>query len=394
MNERNQKDGDAEGKSLAELCVQRRKEVRRKKTLSSTAKLLFDDLTDLAFLNKFAVEFGVVRIGKPFLAQHLGCSVPTITRAQAELSPGELWTRTAWYEGHEITIWFLRGVASGQMEFDQFTEGATRPAARIKVAPRVQKLVRNGHGHFCKEADPADLLENQQAPAELTVHSRQSCREAPVIPAGATPSNLTGVNRQTRPSGPGRNDGGLTAGLTGANGHSCGGGPVKVDAGTPSGLTVYKDTDALDGEREAPAPPQAVTKKPEIETGGDDLADFRATVKDSLPSRLEKLEATLVREKKLATTATDKAFAERKLMIVRQRVNPLPPADPAAPIPQGKPKPTTTATRKLPTEAENLAAGRVAVAKGFMLTQGMRAALTNAGELPKNFPTARVPAGV
>src|ERR1051326_1888843 len=106
--------GNSPTKSLAELAVQRRQEVRRKKNLSDVAKLLFDDLTDLCFLNRFSVGFGGVRIGKPVLAERLGCSVPTITRAQRALNPDDIWTKTGWHEGHEITIWFLRGIADGQ----------------------------------------------------------------------------------------------------------------------------------------------------------------------------------------------------------------------------------------------------------------------------------------
>ncbi len=211
-------DKAGEGKSLAELCVHRRKEVRRNENLSSTAKLLFDALTDDSFLGKYSVGFGIVRIGKPSLADELGCSVPTITRCQTELTPGEIWTRNGWYEGHEITIWFLRGVASNQLEFDQFTSGVTR-APRTKVAPRVERP-RNGHGHFCKLVDPPDLLEKQEATADLTGHNGHSYLVAPVFPAGPTTSNMTVVNRQTKPSGPGRNDRGRRSNLSGANGHS------------------------------------------------------------------------------------------------------------------------------------------------------------------------------
>ena len=128
MSAQNNK-GEGEGKSLSDLAVQRRQELRALKTLSDAAKLLFDALTDLCFLDRFSVAFGVVRSGKPKLADLLGCSVASITRRQKQLSEAKhIWTRTGWHEGHEITLWFLRGVASPQLEFDQFGEGVTRRA--------------------------------------------------------------------------------------------------------------------------------------------------------------------------------------------------------------------------------------------------------------------------
>lgn len=154
----NQRTNSGETKSLAEIAVKRRQDVRRIHKLSDAAKLLFDDLTDLCFLDRFSVAFGVVRIGKPLLAERLGCSVASITRRQKRLRE-QIWTRTGWYQGHEITIWFLRGIADGQLELDRFTEGATT-MPRTKIAPRTKSL-RNGHGHFCKSRESADLLEKE-----------------------------------------------------------------------------------------------------------------------------------------------------------------------------------------------------------------------------------------
>jgi hypothetical protein len=244
--------GTGEGKSLADLAVQRRQEVRRRKDLSNAGKLLFDDLTDLCFLSRRAAGFGVVRIGKPELSERLGCSVPTITRAQKELTPDELWSRTIWYEGHEMTLWFLRGVAEGQLEFDAFTQGATR-ASRTRVAPRIP-AERNGHGHFCKPGDRANSLQNGGATAELTVHPGQSCRLAPVNPAVATPSELTVGNGQNQPSGPVRTDRGERSELTVVDGQNHRADPLRADGGTTAELTVYKDRDRRNGDK-AGAPP-------------------------------------------------------------------------------------------------------------------------------------------
>ena len=204
MSAQNNK-GEGEGKSLSDLAVQRRQELRALKTLSDAAKLLFDALTDLCFLDRFSVAFGVVRSGKPKLADLLGCSVASITRRQKQLSEAKhIWTRTGWHEGHEITLWFLRGVASPQLEFDQFGEGVTRRAV-TRIAPRIQPL-RNGHGHFCKLPETLKLPGIEATPAEVTGHPGQKRPGTTVISDGATPSEVTGVNGQTRRSGPVRSD--------------------------------------------------------------------------------------------------------------------------------------------------------------------------------------------
>lgn len=372
--------GEKPTRSLAELAVQRRQEVRRKKYCDA-AKLLFDDLTDLCFLNKFSVGFGVVRIGKPLLAERLGCSVPTITRAQRLLYPGEIWTKTGWHEGHEITIWFLRGIADGQLEFDQFTEGVTR-SPRTKVAPRVPAL-RNGHGKFCKASETVstpDFLENREAPAELTGHNGQSCRGATVNPAVASTAELTGGHRQNRPSGHGRTDRGHTAELTGVNGQNHRNGHGRNGASTTAGLTGYKkDTDTRNGDKGKPAPQNGV-KDDFNEALERAFKEWESRLDDMRNSDLRKLEEIASREYHDSQTEEARANGKRKLVAIRLRLR-----GPSVPDAPAKPKPT----RKAPelTEPEILASARQIIAdaeKGKikpLLTDRHRAALRRVGEL-------------
>jgi hypothetical protein len=296
-----------EGKSLAELAVRRRQEIREKKDVSDAAKLLFDDLTDLCFLSKHGVGFGIVRAGKPLLAERLGKSVSTITRAQKELAASEIWTRTGWHEGHEITIWFLRGIADRQMEFDRFTEGVTkRPHTR--VAPRVQ-AVRNGHGHFCKINGSAKSQEKDQLAVNLTGDPGQSYRGATVNPAVATPSSLTVVNRQNHRSGPVNLDRSEPSKLTGVNGHNHRAHPSNNDAGSTAGVTGYKkDKDIGNGERAAAPPPDKKFEK------------FLNSLDGLYPSRLIKLKTDLHRELLIAKSPEAKAEWKRRMDAVRQKL--------------------------------------------------------------------------
>jgi len=377
--------GKSESKSLAELAVQRRQEVRRDKKQLPLAKLLFDDLTDLCFLSRFSVGFGVVRIGKPFLAQRLGCSVATITRAQLALTPSELWTRTGWYEGHEITIWFLRGIADNQLEFDQFTEGAML-APRTKVAPRVASL-RNGHGHFrsveqnqapspVKVEAPPPLLEKKQAPPPVTVHPGHLRRGATVTGDGATPSPVTGVNRHPRPSGPVTGDGGPRSPVTGPPRQIHRAGPVTGDGGTPSPVTVYKDKDRRMGDRKEGSPPSGGIgegNKEDVE-----LAAWRQSLNGSFPSRLEKLRSRLIVQREAATAPNVRAFIGRKVKILNEVLDGPTPA-PHKPGPARALKPAA----RMPTEAELLEGGRYALSvnKPHLITPAQRAAMQRAGEL-------------
>jgi hypothetical protein len=361
--------GKGESKSLAELAVHRRQEVRRKTNLSDAGKLLFDDLTDLCFLDKYSVGFGVVRIGKPLLAERLGCSVPTVTRAQRALTSSELWTKTGWYEGHEITIWFLRGIASGQLEFDQFTQGVTQ-TPHTRVAPRTSK-VRNGHGQFCRLDHTPDLLENTEAMAELTVHPGQFCRVAPVSSAVATRSELTVGNGQKRPSGHGRTDRSQRSELTGANGQNHRAGPSKTDLSTTAGLTGYKDRDERKGDIRSLHPP--TNGKGKVLREDSELAEWRQSLNGSFPSRLEKLRDKVIGQRNAATVPNIRAFIGRKIRILNELLDgPMPPA--ADPAPE-KPRPARKAEKPL-TPEELLESARNAVALGAKyLTPEQKAAL-------------------
>lgn len=293
---------EAPSKPLAELVVYRRQEVRRKKIISNIAKLLFDDLTDLCFLQKFSVGFGIVRIGKPLLAERLGCSVPTITRAQQELTPGELWTRTGWYEGHEITIWFLRGVADGQLQFDQFTEGVMR-RPKTKVAPRIPQ-VRNGHGKFAKAdqvVQTPDLLENQKATAETTVHNGQNCRGATVSSAVATTAELPCASRQNHRAGHGRTDRSERSKLTVVNGQSDRNGHGKTNGSSPAGMPRYrKDLDNGMGDK-AGTPP-----------GRD---DWERKLQKLWPRELDALKRDLLQQQKRVDPADSALVADISVRI-------------------------------------------------------------------------------
>lgn len=368
-----------EGKSLAELAVHRRQEVRKKTNLSDAGKLLFDDLTDLCFLDKHSVGFGVVRIGKPLLAERLGCSVPTITRAQRTLTPGELWTKTGWHDGHEITIWFLRGIASSQLEFDQFTQGVTRPA-RTRVAPRTAKI-RNGHGQFCRPAPTPDLLENTQALAGLTVHSGQFCHVAPVSSAVARRSELTVVNGQNRPSGPGRIDRSRRSELTGANGQNHRAAPSNTDVGHTAGLTGYKkDLDNRKRE-EAVAPPKNGNGKAHKEDA--ELAAWRQSLNGRFASDLEKLRSRLIRQRELEKAGNVRQFIGRKIKMLDELLDGPTPEPEAVPAAAAKAKPGEPKLLSVVQILAN-ARGSVAAAKAGgikpLLTEAEKAALKSAGE--------------
>jgi hypothetical protein len=310
--------GTGEGKSLAELAVRRRQEIRPKKEVTDAAKLLFDDLTDLCFLSKHSVGFGVVRAGKPDLAERLGKSVATITRAQKELTPAEIWTKTGWYEGHEITIWFLRGIADSQLEFDQFTEGVTR-RPRIRVAPRVQ-VARNGHGHFCKVNGSTNSPEKEQLTVDLTVHPGQSCGVATVNPDGATPSTLTVVNGQNHGIGPVNLDRGERSKLTGVNGQTNGRCPSKTDAGSPSRLTGYKkDSDIRNGEKAAPPSDSALQEW---------IKGLKNRKPQLLPRELQDIKTKLLEDRRKTPGIQARLFINAKIKAVDELMyGPTPPSE-------------------------------------------------------------------
>lgn len=286
--------------------------------MSDAAKLLFDDLTDLCFLSKHSVGFGVVRAGKPDLAERLGKSVATITRAQKELTPAEVWTKTGWYEGHEITIWFLRGIADSQLEFDQFTEGVTK-RPRTRVAPRVQ-AARNGHGHFCKVNGNANSHKKELLPVDLTVHSGQSCGGATVNPDGATPSNLTVVNGQNHGTGPVNLDRGERSNLTGVNGHNHRSRPSKTDAGSASRLTGYKkDSDIRNGEKEAPPPNSALE---------DWIKGLKNRKPQLLPRELQDIKTKLLEDRRKMSGVQTRLFINAKIKAVDELMyGPTPPGE-------------------------------------------------------------------
>lgn len=324
-----------EGKSLAELAVQRRQEVRKKTGVSDAAKLLFDDLTDICFLSKHAVGFGVVRIGKPLLGERLGKSVPTITRAQKELARTEIWTRTGWHDGHEITIWFLRGIANGQLEFDQFTEGVTK-RPQIRTAPRTESL-RNGHGQFCKPPEPGNSLENDQLTVDLTGDYGQSRRGAPVNPTVGTPSTLTGSNGQNHQSGPVKFDRSERSNVTDANGQNHPIHPSNGDGGSTAGVTAYKkDTDIRNGEKAATPPPDK------------EFQQFLKSLEGLYPSRLHKLEKDLTLKFRAARSPEAKAEWKRRLEGVQNKLLGGPVDDKAV-----DPKPTIQVKPKMSPEEQS-----------------------------------------
>lgn len=123
-------------------------------------------------------------------------------------------------------------------------------------------------------------------------------------------------------------------------------------------------------------------------------------MRDLFPAKRQALKREL--QSKLAKAQSDEARAEWRRRI--KAIDDLMHGGPVVDKPTAtKPKTTTaTSTRKLPTEAENLEAARVAVRNGWALTEGMRSALakSKAGLSPaefaalKSFPSARVPAGV
>ena len=108
------KDQDEKLKSLAPRL---RTLARHSKLLTDGAKVLFDELTDLSFLNMVSPRRGVVRISKKALAEDLGVSDRTITRHAHELEEARfIWTRTTWMGGMEITVWYIRQMADEKAE--------------------------------------------------------------------------------------------------------------------------------------------------------------------------------------------------------------------------------------------------------------------------------------
>jgi hypothetical protein len=311
--------GDGEGKSLSDLAVQRRQEIRALKNLGDAPKLLFDALSDLCFLDRYSVAFGVVRSGKPKLADLLGCSIASITRRQKQLADSKhIWTRTGWHEGHEITLWFLRGIASPQLEFDQFTEGITRMAV-TRVAPRVQPL-RNGHGHFCKLPETLQLPINEDSPTEATGHPGQKRPGTTVRSDGATRSKVTGVNGQKRPPGPVKSDRGQRSEVTGPHGHFRGGHPVKSDAGTRSEVTVYrKDKDTGIGDTAAPPPEFALE---------DWIKDIKNRKPPLYPRELQDIKTKLLEQRRTTPGVQSRLFINAKIKAVDElMIGPTPPAE-------------------------------------------------------------------
>lgn len=143
------KDQDEKLKSLAPRL---RTLARHSKLLTDGAKVLFDELTDLSFLNMVSPRRGVVRISKKALAEDLGVSDRTITRHAHELEEARfIWTRTTWMGGMEITVWYIRQMADEKAEHYFRAD----PSFGSRQGKRVRQTLRGNNGRFLPPTAPS-----------------------------------------------------------------------------------------------------------------------------------------------------------------------------------------------------------------------------------------------
>jgi hypothetical protein len=145
----NEKGGNTagQGSDSGPIAPRLRAAVRRTKNLSEGAKVLFDELTDLSFLNSVSPQRGVIEMSKKLLAWELHVSDRTVTRWTRELEAARfIWTRTIWKGGFENTLWHIRGMANPQTElFDRPDPRWGTPRGR-----RARRPERDGAGRFMK----------------------------------------------------------------------------------------------------------------------------------------------------------------------------------------------------------------------------------------------------
>jgi hypothetical protein len=174
-----------------------RDKVLRVKTLGTGAKLLFSKLTDLVFLRKLSLGLGVVKIGRPSLAEMLGCSECTIDRYADELErDGRIWRKVIYEARSKMTAWYIREIAESQLEFSDRASQSFGPARVKRPQP-----VRGTNGKFAKLPSPqicfdGKILENEAVVPNLTALSPQYCGEHHGNSAETVPAESTVLNRQ------------------------------------------------------------------------------------------------------------------------------------------------------------------------------------------------------
>lgn len=174
-----------------------RDKVLRVKTLGTGAKLLFTKLTDLVFLRRLSLGVGVVKIGKPRLAEMLGCSECTVDRYAAELEgDGRIWRKVIYEARSKMTAWYIRELAEPQLEFFDRANQSFGPARVKRPQP-----VRGTNGKFAKQSSPqncfdGEIRESGAIIPELTALTPQPCRDHHGNSADTIPAELTVLNRQ------------------------------------------------------------------------------------------------------------------------------------------------------------------------------------------------------
>ena len=177
----------AEDETVTSIAPRLRTEVRKLRTISDGAKVLYDELSDLSFWPKVTAGPGVVRMSKQKLGKRLGVSYRTIARRSDELeSHRKIWTTTEWYMGFEITYWHLRGLADSQTELWQ--EGhpscgnGSRKGTRYHAARGERgKWIKNGNGNgHASTTDNPDIPVKSAVLPDLSRDHGQDCPETTV----------------------------------------------------------------------------------------------------------------------------------------------------------------------------------------------------------------------
>jgi hypothetical protein len=161
--------------NLGALVPQLRMTARRSRLISDGAKVLYDDLTDLSFLDSVSPFRGVVDMAKAKFAREFGLDPATIRRRANELeSTGFIWTRTYWEGAIEITRWFIRGLANVQMELYRDYPNPSYGSSKTMARKERPQPPRNRHGQFCPHGESRE--ESAESPRK-SASIGQDCPE-------------------------------------------------------------------------------------------------------------------------------------------------------------------------------------------------------------------------
>jgi len=184
-----------------------RKKARRCKELSDGSKVLFDELTDASFVKSMSKGPGVILVSKSKLARELKISRKTVDRRTKELEQtGFIWTRTEFIGGYELTLWFIREMASSQSELFYYANPRFGTSKAQERKERRRQPARNAKGKFIKVPKPAEPPESPSAPYGQICPSGENPANGHVCPdptdkVDRSPrSDLTVVHGQDCPS--------------------------------------------------------------------------------------------------------------------------------------------------------------------------------------------------